>query len=259
MSQNVHDQLKSLALFLSEYATTLLASGVHTSRVVRNSSRIAASFGFQVFITMFQRTIILTIRTTDGDHSYSMVSAVKHLPISFEVNSDLSALSWEAYDNHLTLPELWEKFHQLMAKPHINQWLLLLLVSIGNAAFCRLFGGDLIACVGVCCATAIGFRLRQLLLKQHLNHYFVWFLSALTAALSVTPLVLLDWGATPEIAMATSVLYLVPGVPLINGIIDIIEGHVLAGVSRTINALLLIVCLSLGLLCALLLIGGNVL
>ncbi len=259
MSQNVHDQLKSLALFLSEYATTLLASGVHTSRVVRNSSRIAASFGFQVFITMFQRTIILTIRTTDGDHSYSMVSAVKHLPISFEVNSDLSALSWEAYDNHLTLPELWEKFHQLMAKPHINQWVLLLWVSIGNAAFCRLFGGDLIACVGVCCATAIGFRVRQLLLKQHLNHYFVWFLSALAAALSVTPLVLLDWGNTPEIAMATSVLYLVPGVPLINGIIDIIEGHVLAGVSRIINALLLIVCLSLGLLCALLSIGGNVL
>ena len=59
--------------------------------------------------------------------------------------------------------------------------------------------------------------------------------------------------------MATSVLYLVPGVPLINGIIDIIEGHVLAGVSRLINALLLIVCLSLGLLCAMLLIGGDVL
>ena len=30
---------------------------------------------------------------------------------------------------------------------------------------------------------------------------------------------------------------------MINGIIDIIEGHVLAGVSRLINALLLIVCL----------------
>lgn len=72
-------------------------------------------------------------------------------------------------------------------------------------------------------------------------------------------MVLLDWGTTPEIAMATSVLYLVPGVPLINGIIDIIEGHVLAGVSRLINALLLIVCLSLGLLCAMLLIGGDVL
>ena len=72
-------------------------------------------------------------------------------------------------------------------------------------------------------------------------------------------MVLLDWGTTPESAMATSVLYLVPGVPLINGIIDIIEGHVLAGVSRLINALLLIVCLSLGLLCAMLLIGGDVL
>ena len=29
---------------------------------------------------------------------------------------------------------------------------------------------------------------------------------------------------TAEIAIATSVLYLVPGVPLLNGVIDIVEG-----------------------------------
>lgn len=33
-----------------------------------------------------------------------------------------------------------------------------------------------------------------------------------------------QWGNTPDIAIGASVLYLIPGVPLINGIIDIIEG-----------------------------------
>jgi uncharacterized membrane protein YjjP (DUF1212 family) len=71
--------------------------------------------------------------------------------------------------------------------------------------------------------------------------------------------VLYNIGNTPDIALGTSVLYLVPGVPLINGVIDVIEGHVLAGVSRLINAALLIICLSIGLSLTLLLLGVNAL
>ena len=39
----------------------------------------------------------------------------------------------------------------------------------------------------------------------------------------------LRFDCTAETALATSVLFLVPGVPLINGVIDIVEGHVLIG------------------------------
>ena len=67
------------------------------------------------------------------------------------------------------------------------------------------------------------------------------------------------WGTTPDIAIGASVLYLIPGVPLINGIIDIIEGHVLAGTARLINALLLIVCIAFGMGITLLMMGGKLL
>ncbi|MGL5561832.1 MAG: threonine/serine exporter family protein, partial [Tannerellaceae bacterium] len=53
----------------------------------------------------------------------------------------------------------------------------------------------------------------------------------------------------------TSVLFLVPGVPLINSIMDILEGHVLAGISRMVNATILIICLSIGFLITLLMLG----
>ena len=43
-------------------------------------------------------------------------------------------------------------------------------------------------------------------------------------------------GWTPDIAIGTSVLFLIPGVPLINGIIDILEGHTVTGTSRLIQA-----------------------
>ena len=57
----------------------------------------------------------------------------------------------------------------------------------------------------------------------------------------------LRFDCSAETALATSVLFLVPGVPLINGVIDIVEGHILIGCSRLINALLLIICIAIGL------------
>lgn len=47
------------------------------------------------------------------------------------------------------------------------------------------------------------------------------------------------WGNTPKIAMAASCLLLVPGVPLINGVSDMVKGYVNVGISRWMFATLL--------------------
>ena len=47
--------------------------------------------------------------------------------------------------------------------------------------------------------------------------------------------------------------------PLINGVIDIMEGHILIGCSRLINALLLIVCIAVGLSATLLMVKDSLL
>ena len=65
--------------------------------------------------------------------------------------------------------------------------------------------------------------------------------------------------SSAETALATSVLFLVPGVPLINGVIDIVEGHILIGCSRLINALLLIICIAIGLSATLLMVKDGLL
>lgn len=49
------------------------------------------------------------------------------------------------------------------------------------------------------------------------------------------------------------------GVPLINGIIDILEGHTVTGTSRLIQATLLVICIATGLAVPLLLFMKNLL
>ena len=46
------------------------------------------------------------------------------------------------------------------------------------------------------------------------------------------PLMFLWNRSTPRKALATSVLYLVPGVQLVNAVIDLIEGYVLTAIAR---------------------------
>ncbi|MDD4636983.1 MAG: threonine/serine exporter family protein [Bacteroidales bacterium] len=256
---DIHSELKELSKFLSDYSTCLMAVGTHTSRVVRNTSRIAQSFGFFADMTIFQKTIIMTLRDKDNSHSYSTVNKIKPMALNFEINSRLSSLSWEAYDEHLSLEQLRSQYNEIVSKPRINKWIVLLLVACANASFCRLFSGDWQAMCTVFVATLVGFFIRQKMMEKHINHLFVFIASSFFASMIASLATIYHFGNTPQIALGTSVLFLIPGVPLINGVLDIIEGHALAGVSRLINAALLIICLAIGLSLTLLLIGVNAL
>lgn len=54
--------VRELANFLLDLSRTLMGAGAHTSRVVRNVTRIAESFGYKVEMTIFQMHITMTIR-----------------------------------------------------------------------------------------------------------------------------------------------------------------------------------------------------
>lgn len=257
MSRNT--DIQELSNFLLDFATTLMAVGSHTSRVVRNVTRIADSFGYGVDMTVFQRNITMTIKHRD-DYSIrrTYVRRIPAAALNFRTISDLSSLSWDAYDHHLELAEMQKRYSQIITRPPLSRWLVLILVAFANAAFCRLFGGDPMAMGLVWLATLVGFFVRQELLKRHVNHMVVFVVCSFIASLIAGLGFRYHLGATEDIALGTSVLFLIPGVPLINSIIDILEGHVLVGWSRVINAFILIICIALGLSMTLLILGKEV-
>ena len=61
--------------------------------------------------------------------------------------------------------------------------------------------------------------------------------------------------ASPEKALATSVLYLVPGVPLINCVIDLIEGYIPTAVARGVFGGFILLCIAVGMSLAIMLLG----
>ena len=209
--------------------------------------RIAASLGMNVEFSVLPRHIHITV--SKGDSDFTSVIGIRDLPISFSRITDLSRLSWQMADGKIDFLTARSVLPRICNCACVNPWLLLLLVSLANASFCRLFSGDPMAMATVFIATFIGFLVKQILVRRHmdirLTVLFCSFLSAMIAAAGS----LLGIGGTPEIAVATSVLYLVPGIPFINSFCDLLDRHYLCAFGRAMNAVMLLCCLSLG-LCA---------
>lgn len=185
------DQIQALSEFLLEYATTLMGAGVHTNRAVRNISRIAAAYGYSADMTIFQRNITMSLICKD-DETLRRTSVRKLKPLAFNLNliQQLSELSWLPVDNNVSITEMEQAFRSMVRTKRFSRWTDLLLVSVGNAAFCRLFNGDLWAMLTVFAATMLGFLAKQQLTRLKYNPLGVIILSAFTASMAAACAVL---------------------------------------------------------------------
>lgn len=249
--------LGEICIFLSEYAAWLLGSGATCIRMERNISRIAETWGCRAEMTILPRHIHMTVSHPDRSDSYTYIVATHEMAISFEINTLLSRLSWKVADGGLSLEETRGRFHEIIRTPGGSRWAVLLLASMANAAFCRLFSGDMTAVGIIFVTTLTGFYMKQTLTRHKVDVRIVFIVCAFISSLLASSAVVFDLGATPEIAVGTSVLYLVPGIPFLNSFSDMLDRHYICAFGRFTHAVVLTACLSLGLLCGMMATGMN--
>jgi len=148
---------------------------------------------------------------------------------------------------HLTALEVRNRLEDIARLPHFYpRWLIAALVGLSCGGFAALFGGDLtaIACTSV--GSAIGMAVRLALHKRHYVPFMFALVSSFTA-MTLTGLLLKGFSSqTPEAAMAASVLFLIPGVPLINGAADLFSTHYLNGVVRIMMSVIFVIGIATG-------------
>jgi len=253
---NKEPSIEQTAVLLIDIASALMSSGAHTMRIIQNVSRMAETFGYDLDLSVFQMSIMMTIiNKEDPVKLLTQIRKIKPLHLNFTIVSELSTLSWDTYDKHLPFDEVTSNYCQIINQKRMNSSLVLFLVAAANAAFCGLFRGDFIAMTFVFFATFAGFFVRQALMKKNINHLVTFTTSAFVASLLAGIGYVIHIGHTPEIALASSVLFLIPGVPMINSILDILQGHILTGIARLVNATSLIVCIAIGLFTSMLILG----
>jgi uncharacterized membrane protein YjjP (DUF1212 family) len=139
------------------------------------------------------------------------------------------------------------------AKGHYPRSVVTLFVGLSCGAFAALFGGDTAAILITTLGASVGMAVRFQLVLQHFKP-FVFASVASFVALLCTGL-LRDFTSTPDTAMAASVLFLIPGVPLINGASDLLNANYLNGIVRFTMSAVIILGIAIGISLALRILG----
>lgn len=238
--------IQHVTLFLLHYAAAQLGMGAQTLRVARSAARIAKCFGYSCHATFLSRHITMTLSSA-GEMPVTMVGTVPHMGLSFRQLVALNKLSWQTLDEKLSLPEVKERYESIMAMPRFGANVLLWGAAIANAAFCRLFGGDFMAMLFVFAGTMAALAFRLFLERRHAAPCLSFMLAAFAASMLVTLATFSGASSTPQIAIGSSVLFLIPGVPMINSTLDLLTGYPLMAFSRLVRSGMLVSCIGLGL------------
>ena len=126
-------------------------------------------------------------------------------------------------------------------------WLANALASgLACAAFAFLNAGGWVECSVVAIAAFIGQFLRRQMLKRHMNHFGVWMVCGGVAASVYILCVYLAqkyMGIDPthQAGFISALLFLVPGFPLVTGIIDLVRHDFAGGIQRIVYVAMLVV------------------
>jgi uncharacterized membrane protein YjjB (DUF3815 family) len=131
-------------------------------------------------------------------------------------------------------------------------------LGLTAASLSRLFGGDwpTFAIAGL--AGAAGTWLRQELGRRRFNPIVIPFAAACLSGIIGGGAVLLGASGTPVLCLVAPAMIIVPGVPLINGVQDMIKNHMTLGLSRLGCAGLVTVAIGLGLFVATAVTGATI-
>ncbi len=232
---------------IAELAASLASAGATSSLLESSVRYLCARFGVSAEIIGFPKHVLLSVSGKKLSDHYTITQKLLPNPLDFHRIILLHRLARETLEKMYPPEIFWNRFQEILQEKRLSPNLVLVLTGLANASFCKLFNGDWISMGIVFVATVSGFYLKNALhgrfqIDLRLATIFSAFVSTVLGCAGYA----FQLGGTPDVALATSVLYLVPGIPYINALSDLLNGAFLSCIRHAFNATILTVCLSIG-------------
>ena len=246
----------------------LVESSADTSRIMRNMKRTAAYLGLNEEQLHIHITYtMLMVNLSDGTHSFSKFQRCDKHGIEMHAISDISKLSWSAIKEDYSLDRYEEELNKIATrKRSYTHWQVAIAAGFACGGFCIQFGCDWSAFFYASIAAALGFRLRVKLNEIGSNMYaniavaafvatiLAWLLGTFASSNFVASLPPLLSNVlhtnTPWHPLMACTLFLVPGVPIINFVNDVLDNNIEVGIIRGINTILIVTAMAFGIVLA---------
>ena len=224
----------------------MLLSGAEVHRVEESIERMCAAFGaVRTDVFTITSNISATVYMENGEY-YSQTRRIKTSGTDFEMIHRMNELCRRISAGGMTVDEIREELKKASDHKRYPLWTEFVFYSVIAGAFTLFFGGGYIE-------TAVSFvigalvRLGLLLAEKTIsNKVFPKFFGSVVA--SVFAFAALKFKLIPDVdkVIIGNIMSLIPGIGLTNAMRDLFTGDSIAGVLRTIEALLTALAIAAG-------------
>ncbi len=226
----------------------LMESGANSNRIERNLKRVAAFMGLpEDKLHLDIRWTMLMINVSDVSHSYSKFQKCEKHHINMTTITRISHLTWKSIEEDYSIDAFEEELNNIVNTPtNYSHYLIAVGAGFACGGFCKLFGGDWFAFLFTSICACIGLRTRAICVSNGINTYFSVALAAFISTCLAYLTTYTGLSTTPYHPLLACALFIIPGVPLINFIDDLIDNHLLLGLTRAANIFMIISAMTFG-------------
>ncbi|WP_404425963.1 threonine/serine exporter ThrE family protein [Nibricoccus sp. IMCC34717] len=242
------DRQREITRLCAQAGLLLMQHGAESALVETVMRRVGLAFNLESVEVAIMANAI-TVTTLDRGWSTTTVRRNEDRGINMAVLIEVQRVLIRLEQESLSLEETTRLISAIKPYRH-PRWLTVVFIGFSCACFARLAHADWPGCAVVFVASSVAMAARQQFAHLHLSPLVTFFLTAFVATSISAQALVYRIGETPKVAMAASCLLLVPGVPLINGVSDMVKGYINTGISRMAMAMLLSIATCTGIVLA---------
>jgi uncharacterized membrane protein YjjP (DUF1212 family) len=233
-----YDEQTHITRTIIKAAVMMLEFGAESKLIEQTSQRMGVALGVDsVEMSLIPSAIVLT--TLTHNQSVTTTRMAHHKPINMSIVFDVQRLCIELEKKKFDVQTVMERLKNIQT-----------MVGISCASFAYLRGADWVAFVITFLASSGAMFVRQELAKHKFISLIIFAITAFVATLIASLSYVDNISSTPSIALSASVLLLVPGFPFINSFLDAVKGYLSMGWGRWLQATLLTLATSMGIIFA---------
>jgi len=232
--------------YVMDIGEQMLISGAEVHRVEDSITRMCHALGaVRVDVFIITSSMVVTVHTSDGN-TYTQTRRVTVTNFDFERLHLLNDLSRAICEKNLTAQQIEERLNAVKACKGTQTRVEILCYAVIAGAFTLFFGGTI---TEMLISLLIGAIVRLSLFfseKIISNKIFEKFFATVIITLSALLMVKCGWIARVDHVIIGNIMTLIPGIGLTNAIRDLFTGDSIAGLLRSIEAVLTALAIAAG-------------
>lgn len=245
------DELRDILMIALRGGQIMLENGANTARVEQTIASLGRSLGAEsmdVLVTPHG----ITASVSSGNEHRTRMQRITASGVDLGKVAAVLDVAQRAERGDLNADSALFELNRIAQRPRqYSVFITMLAVGMACGGFGVLMGAGFIDFLIILVASSLGQFVRHTLIHHGLDRLFTTaivsaFSSGAALVIALAMQMLDVAGIHTAIAVAASVLLLVPGIPLVSGTSDLFRGDTTSGIARATNALLVVLSIGAG-------------